>query len=172
MARKILTPQDLDRVTSLQNAVYNHLAQYSNPRFIIKRSDEYLAEHLKKPHAFVGYEANGQHVGQAIFRAPDPFDISELGLPHIIGVSKSDRMSILQGICVHPDFQGQGYMRTIMSDWMDWSRDQGIHNLAARTEVNHEASKRNFIKNDFEMVGTLVDPYDNATVCVFHRKLK
>lgn len=169
MSAKFLTQGDLDQILALQDKVYDHLQATSNPRFIIKRSNEYIASHLNGPHSIIGYDIGGQHIAQAIFRAPDPFDITELGVARIYDYDPSERISILQGIVIDPEFQGQGYMRTILQDWMEWTASQGIKHLAARTEANHEASKANFRKAGFEVVETIIDPFDNAKVCVHHR---
>ena len=172
MSVSFLSPDDLQKILDLQNKVYDHLQKTSNPRFIIKRSDDYIASHLTGPHNIAGYELDGQHVAQAIFRAPDPFDIAELGIKQIYDHDPAERISILQGIIIDPDFQGRGLMRQIMQDWIDWTVKKDIKHLAARTEASHEASKSNFRKAGFEIVETIIDPFDNAQVCVHHRLAK
>ncbi len=169
MTLRFLTHDDFHHISALQDTIINHLRQYSNPRFIIKRPDEYITEHLSNPHAMVGYAVDGRHIAQAIYHAPNEFNITELGVDILPEYDHGDRVSVLQGIVIHPEFQGRGYMKMILADWQDWTKKQGIRHLAARTEAHHEASKFNFKKAGFSVTQTIVDPYDNASVCILHK---
>jgi|GEM_PF-2085022 len=170
-AFRTLGINDFDTVLAMQNRIYNWLSENSNPRFIVPREEPYLREHLQLPHSIIGLIENENHIGQAIFHAPHDFDIAELGIDTMPDFENGMRASVLQGMLIDPEYRGHGLMALVIEDWIAWCKTQNIAHLAARTEASHEASQKNFIKHGFKLIDTLIDPRDNAKICVFHRVL-
>ena len=168
-----LEPDDLQKVLDLQNRIYAFLKEQSNPRFIVPRTEAYFTEHLDSPHKIAALQSDdGQHVAQAIFHAPHDFDVAELGVPTLPeGFEHGLRASVLQGMLIDPAMRGQGLMSRFIEQWQVWCKGQNISHLAARTEASHGASQHNFKKHGFTLIDTMIDPRDNAKICVFHKKI-
>lgn len=171
MTIRFMTEEDMDAILGLQDKIYEHLHSIGKPRFIVPRTMDYIQEHLDAPHTIMGFVEDGAQVAQAIFHAPAKFDMNELGVKTLPDHTSGERVSVLQGVLVDPDYRGRGLMAQIIASWMTWSYGQDILHLSARAEASHEASKYIFSKQGFALVDTMIDPRDGASICVFHRKL-
>lgn len=182
MIQKDVTPfsfgylgyQDIHDIVALQDAVHTNLKEQGNPRRIVKRSQEYFLEHLSSPHAMYGIKDKGILIAQGIFRVSDKTTQKELCIEALPGLEQSDRLSVAQGVLVHPDYQGQGLMPKILSKWFAWCEENNIYHLAARTERSHDrahpnVSTQGFLKEGFNKVAVITDPSDNANVNVLHK---
>lgn len=166
----VLGRDSLSGVLSLQDQIASHLAENGTPRFIVPRKVSYFEEHFEAPHRIIGLtDEQGRHMAQAILHAPHVFEMEELGIATLPAYQAGERVSVLQGALVHPDMRGRGVMGDIIRYWIDWAAAENIPHLSARTEASHQASQKNFLRHGFSLIETMVDPRDNARICVFHR---
>jgi GNAT superfamily N-acetyltransferase len=169
---RYLKPEDIPEIMKLQDVIAEGLTKAGTPRHIVKRSQEYFLKHLLSPHAMFGMVTeNAQVVAQSIFRVSDVNTKEELYIDCLPDMKENDRLSIAQGVLVHPDYQGYGLMQVMLGKWIQWCEKNEIRHLAARTESSHHTSQKGFLKNNFNKVATIIDPKDNAEVCVLHRIL-
>ncbi len=169
---RYLNLKDLPQVMKLQDTIADGLAEAGTPRHIVKRSEEYFLEHLSTPHAMYGMiNEKGQIAAQSIFRISDVDTVKELCVDSLPDLKDHDKLSVAQGILVHPDYQGLGLMQCMLGQWFEWCKDNDVRHLAARTQSSHNLSQKGFLKNNFNRVATVIDPKDNAEVCVLHRTL-
>lgn len=169
---RYLEPQDITGIIKLQDIIAESLEASGTPRHIVKRSESYFIKHLFEPHAMYGIiDLKGEIVAQSIFRISDVDTGEELCVDSLPDFKNDDKLSVAQGVLVHPDYQSHGLMQAMLEEWFKWCKDKDVHHLAARTESSHHASQKSFLKNEFNKVSTIIDPKDNAEVCVFHRIL-
>ena len=167
---RYLGPEDINGIVKLQDIVSEDLKTKGTPRHIVKRSEDHFLKHLSEPHAMYGITNDkGEIIAQAIFRISDISTMEELCLDSLPGLKEGEKMSVAQGVLVHPDYEKQGLMSFMLQEWFKWCEEKGVHHLTARTESSHNASQKGFLKNGFNEVAKIIDPVDNAEVKVLHK---
>jgi GNAT superfamily N-acetyltransferase len=167
-----LTSKDLPSLLDLQSRVVADLKSKNKLHYIVPRTADYFKEHLSSPHKIIGLKDNGVFIAQAIYHNKKSFIAKDdIGLKHLARIQHNDSISILQGALVDPDFQGQGLMKKIIEHWMLWAQNNGYHHALARTEVSHKASQNSFFHHGFDIVDTIIDARDGASVHVLYRSL-
>jgi hypothetical protein len=168
---KIMKDGNLTDLLSLQSCAIDQLHQSGTPRHIIPRTTSYFQTHLHAPHQVIGLLHDDVHCGQAIFRCPRNFTALELGVDTLPTHKDSEKVSILQGLIIHPEYRGRNLVEKIFHEWQSWAQFHDVKHLAARAEASHKASQHHFLKNDFTIIDEITDLYDKARVCVMHKTL-
>ena len=169
---EILTSDNIKDMLSLQDTVIAFLKRYEQEHFIIERERAYFLRHVQSPSTIIGIRSDeGALIAQGIFHHSE-----RLNPDYIDGITLDswklcDKVSTLQGVLVHPDFQGKGLMRTLIDFWMSWAQENGYEHLLTRAEEHNTRSIHSFTKAGMLDVGTIIDARDNATVKVLHKRI-
>lgn len=167
-----LTSDNLDEMMALQADVIDDLNDKGFADFVIERSRDYFQTHLENPSAVLGVRSDeGELIAQSIFHHSDslnPDYIKGLSLPDW---KLCDPVTIMQGVIVHPNAQGQGLSSRMIDAWLGWAKEKDYQHGLTRVEERNEKSMQVFLKAGLDDIGSVIDARDNATVHVLYKGL-
>ena len=154
---------NINEILELQSIVYNSLND-NEKDFLLPKSKEKILAHFAKGNLVQGYIEDGKLVAQSFITNPS-LEYPETGMVDMQDQgSIEEGITVLQGLIVHPDYQGQGLSSKMIHNWIKFSAQQGKQVALAEVEVTNYKSYGGFLHAGLEIDSIGIDQSDGCEV--------
>jgi len=160
-----LNENNINEILELQQAVYNSLNE-DEKGFLLPKSEQHILKHFADGNFVQGYVENGKLIAQS-FITISPCDFPQTTHEYLEEHNLDDKaVTLLQGLVVHPDYQGMGLSSKMIHNWVNWAAENGKHTAVSEVEITNYKSYGGFLHAGLELDSITIDPVDNAEI--FH----
>lgn len=158
-----LSKKDINQILELQEVVFNSLSE-EDKDFLLPKSKEKLLAHFDKGNHMQGYMLDGKLVAQSLIVNPSP-EFPETGMVDMQDQGDIEEgITVLQGLIVHPNYQGKGLSSKMINHWIKSAAKEGKETALAEVEVHNYKSYGGFLHAGLEIDSIGVDPDDGCEV--------
>lgn len=165
-----LGADDLDAIFGLHQHVVETLGS-NEKAYMLPKSRNYFHDHFEKAsgNTFLGLDMNGYLVAMAMINHPVPA-APETGMVDMPNEPPALQTSLLQAVCVHETFRGNGMMAHMVGEWIKHAHSHGRDHVVAEIDIHNVASWYSFMKQGLDIVSIGVDASDGTVVYNMHGK--
>jgi hypothetical protein len=164
-----LSIRNIDAILALQDIIFDNLPE-KQQSFILRKSREFFEGHLAAGNIVLGIVHNGQLVAQSVIVNPTENN-PKTGMVDMALDAKLDKVTIIQGVAVHPDYRGNNLHLAMIGAWHDIAREQKRTHILGEVAVDNHYSWSNALKEGRQIHSIGVDPSDGTQVYNMHAKL-
>jgi RimJ/RimL family protein N-acetyltransferase len=162
----LLSADNIPQILALQDIAFKDLSAHEQS-FLLKKSQNFFEKHFAADNLVLGIVHEGQLIAQSIIVNPTAAHpkTGMVDMPLEVPVSK---VSVIQGVIVHPDYRGNHLMTAMVDAWL------AVAHLQKRTHVLAEVARDNafswsvFLKEGLQIHSIGTDPADNTEVYNIH----
>lgn len=165
-----LGADDLDAIYGLHEHVVETLTS-DEKAYMLPKSRDYFHDHFEKAsgNTFLGLDMNGYLVAMSMVNHPVP-TAPDTGMVDMPSAPPALQTSLLQAVCVHETFRGNGMMTHMVGEWIKHAYDHDREHIVAEIDVHNIASWYSFMKQGLDIVSIGVDSSDGTVVYNMHGK--
>ncbi len=164
------TSADIPAILHLQKTVMDQLGD-EEQSYLVPKDRAFFEKHFASDNIVLGIKVDGQLVAQAVIVNPSAKN-PKTGMTDMPGCIKPHKVTVIQGVIVHPDFRGNRLMTEMVDAWLDIARAQGrIHAIAEVTAENH-FSWSVFMKEGLQLHSIGYDREDAVHLFNMHANVK
>lgn len=162
----LLTGNQMDQILALQDKVFNSLSEAEKP-YLLKKEKEFFQKHLDHGNLILGVVHDGQLIAQSILLNPTK-EHPKTGMVDMKLPSGVDKITIIQGVIVDPDYRGNKLMTTMVDTWLDISKKNKRKDAISEVTVENHYSWSVFLKEGMHIHSIGTDPSDGTVVYNMH----
>lgn len=162
----ILTKDHLDQILALQDKVFNSLSE-AEKTFILKKEPSFFEKHMDQGNILLGVVHDGELIAQSILLNPTK-EHPKTGMVDMKLPSRADKITVIQGVIVDPDFRGNKLMTTMVDTWLDISKKARRKDAISEVTVENHYSWSVFLKEGMHIHSIGTDPADGTLVYNMH----
>ncbi len=160
----------IDDILALQKTVFDDLTD-EEKTFIVPKDKAFFEKHFDNGNHVIGVVHNGQLIAQSISLEPST-DNPKTGMVNMQLPVTSDKVAIMQGVLVHPDYRGNALMSRMLDARLQIAKKTGRTDLVAEVAVDNFYSWSVFLKEGMVIHSIETDPSDGTVVYNMHAKIK
>jgi len=158
-----LDKQDINRILELQEIVYSSLSD-EEKAYLLPKSREKMEAHFAQGNFVEGYVMDNKLVAQAFIKNPSNA-YPDTGMVDMKSAGDvTDGISVLQGVVVHPDYQGHGLGSKLVRSWVHACAAMHKNIMLGEVAVGNYKSFGAFIHAGLEIDSMGIDPEDGTEV--------
>ena len=163
-----LGPDDLDAIFGLHQHVVETLDS-DEKAYMLPKSRDYFHDHFEKAsgNTFLGLDMNGYLVAMSMVNHPVPA-APDTGMVDMPSAPPALQTSLLQAVCVHETFRGNGLMAHMVGEWIKHAFEHDRDHVVAEIDIHNVASWYSFMKQGLDIVSIGVDQSDGTVVYNMH----
>ncbi len=157
-------------ILKLQEIVESSLPD-SQKTFIFPKTRSFFQTHFEKTNPVIGVISNGTLIAQSIIRYPTA-ERPDTGMGEMRPVDTPNKVSVIQGMLVHPDARGQKIAHTMTKSWIDLVKQADRTHLLAKATADNSSSWAVFLDSGMHIVSMEADPRDKSAVYNMHTNVE
>lgn len=162
--------KNIEDILALQALVLSGLTE-AEKCFILPKSRAFFEKHLAAGNPVLGIVSEGQLIAQSIVVNPTK-ERPSTGMVDMRLKAKPEKVTLIQGIIVHPGYRGNALMSVMVDEWLEIAKKQGRTHAIAEVATDNEYSLAVFLKEGLTIHSTGTDPADGTKVFNIHAKVK
>ena len=135
--------------------------------FLLYREADFFEKHFSDNSYMLGIIAHGKLIAQSAILNPKADSSINMSYD-----TAPEKMTIMQGVIVHPDYRGNKLMNLMVRTWLGMGVLSGRQHALARVIIHNHYSWSVFVKEGMDIHTTCADPADGRTVYVLHRQIR
>lgn len=163
-------PQDIDAILGLQNTVLQDLSE-EEQSYVIPKDRAFFEKHFAQGNIVLGVFVEGRLIAQSVIVNPTKQN-PKTGMTDMPGRLDPARVTVIQGVVVHPDMRGNRLMTEMVDVWLDIARKQGRRHAIAEVTAENHFSWSVFMKEGLQLHSIGYDPEDAVYLFNMHAKVK
>lgn len=161
---------NIDDILALQKTVYDDLTEEEKV-YIVPKDRAFFEKHFANGNHVFGVVHNGKLIAQSISLEPSQQN-PKTGMVNMSLPVMSDKVAIIQGILVHPDYRGNALMSRMLDAKLKIATNTGRTDLIAEVAVDNFYSWSVFLKEGLAIHSIETDPSDGTVIYNMHAKVK
>lgn len=158
--------ENMNDILALQDVVIQSLTA-EEKNYVLPKSQAFFERHLSQGNTVLGIVHNGQLIAQSIILNPTA-ENPKTGMVDMALNAGPEKITVLQGVLVHPDYRGNKLMSVMVDEWLSLAAQEGrVHAIAEVTTDNYY-SWSVFLKEGLSIHSLGVDPTDGTEVYNMH----
>lgn len=158
--------ENMNDILALQDTVINSLTD-EEKSFVLPKSPEFFKRHLLEGHTVLGIMHEGKLIAQSIILNPT-IENQKTGMVDMSLHANPEKITVLQGVLVHPDYRGNKLMSVMVDEWLSLAAGEGrVHAIAEVTTDNY-FSWSVFLKEGLSIHSIGIDCADGTKVYNMH----
>lgn len=162
----LLTAEHIDQILTLQDKAFGTLSPQEQT-FLLRKTRDFFEKHFAEGNTVLGVVHNGTLIAQSIVINPTTRN-PKTGMVDMKLEGKADKISILQGIVVDPDYRGNHLMTVMIDVWLTLAKKQARTQAISEVAVGNMYSWYNFLKEGLQIHSIGTDPTDGTQVYNMH----
>jgi N-acetylglutamate synthase-like GNAT family acetyltransferase len=164
-----LSAGNIDAILALQDVIFDSLSA-KEQSFLLRKSREFFEKHFAEGNIVLGVVHNGQLVAQSVIVHPTAQN-PRTGMVDMVLEAKPEEVTIIQGVVVHPAYQGNRLMTEMVDAWLAIAEKQGRTHAIAEVAVGNYFSWSIFLKEGLHIHSLGVDPADGTQLYNIHARV-
>ncbi len=165
----LLSGQHIDQILSLQDTVFDTLSA-EEQGFLLKKNRAFFENHFSNGNAVLGIVHGGHLIAQSIIVHPTSKN-PKTGMVDMTLNAPTDKITLLQGIIVHPDYQGNRLMTVMVDAWLTLAKEQRRTHALAEVAVGNVYSWSVFLREGLHIHSLGRDTADGTQVYNIHARV-
>ncbi|MBI3440284.1 MAG: GNAT family N-acetyltransferase [Proteobacteria bacterium] len=165
----LLAASHIDSILALQEVVFATLSDQSQA-FLLRKDKDFFEQHFARDSLVLGIIHDGQLVAQSVVVHPTTAH-PKTGMVDMALDVPVENITVIQGVIVHPDYQGNRLMTALVDTWLELAEKQGRTHAIAEVAVDNYYSWSIFLKEGMEIDSIGEDPADGTQVYNFHAQV-
>lgn len=164
-----LSAKNIGAILALQDIIFDSLSE-KEQSFLLRKSREFFEKHFAAGNIVLGAVHNGQLVAQSVVVNPTVQN-PRTGMVDMVLDAQPWEVTIIQGVVVHPAYQGNCLMTEMVDAWLDIAEKQGRTHAIAEVAVGNYYSWSIFMKEGMHIHSMGVDPADGTELYNIHAEV-
>jgi RimJ/RimL family protein N-acetyltransferase len=164
-----LSAGNIDAILALQDVIFSSLSAMEQS-FLLRKSRKFFKKHFAAGNIVLGIVHNGQLVAQSVIVHPTAQN-PKTGMVDMALDAKPEEVTIIQGVVVHPAYQGNRLMTAMVDAWLEIAEKQGRTHAIAEVAVGNYYSWSIFLKEGLHIHSLGVDPADGTQLYNIHARV-
>lgn len=164
------TPADIDAILALQTTVMNDLTA-EEQSYLVPKDRAFFEKHFASDNIVLGVMVDGKLVAQSIIVNPTKKN-PKTGMTDMPGRIPPERVTVIQGVIVHPDFRGNRLMTEMVDAWLNIARFEGRRHAIAEVTAENHFSWAVFMKEGLQLHSIGYDDEDAVYLYNMHANVK
>jgi ribosomal protein S18 acetylase RimI-like enzyme len=164
-----LSAKNIDAILALQDIIFDSLSEQEQS-FLLRKNEEFFEKHFAAGNIVLGVVHNGQLVAQSVVVNPTAQN-PKTGMVDMVLDAQPWQVTIIQGVVVHPAYQGNRLMSEMVDAWLAIAEKQGRTHAIAEVAVGNYYSWSIFMKEGLHIHSMGVDPADGTELYNIHAKV-
>lgn len=160
------TPRDIDAMLALQATVMAELSA-EEKSYLVPKDRAFFEKHFASDNIVLGVKVDGQLVAQAIIVNPTAKN-PKTGMTDMPGNLAPEKLSVIQGVIVHPDFRGNRLMTEMVDAWLKIAQFEGRRHAIAEVSTTNHFSWSVFLKEGLHIHSIGYDKADAVYLYNMH----
>lgn len=140
---------DIDAMLALQAQVMADLSA-EEKSYLVPKDRSFFEKHFANGNIVLGIKMNGMLIGQAIIVNPTNKN-PKTGMTDMAWRISPKRVTVIQGVIVHPDFRGNRLMTEMVDAWLNMARIEGRRYAIAEVSAENHFSWSVFMKEGLKL---------------------
>lgn len=164
-----LSAKNLRQILALQDLAFASLTD-EEQTFLLRKDEKFFEQHFSHGGAMLGVVHNGHLIAQSVVVNPSATH-PKTGMVDMHLPAAPEKISVMQGVIVHPDYRGNKLMDEMVDAWFDQSQKNGRTEVIAEAALGNSYSWFVFMKRGMHLESIGVDPSDGTEVYNIHGQL-
>lgn len=164
------TPADIDAILALQETVMKDLTA-EEQSYLVPKDRAFFEKHFASDNIVLGVMVDGKLVAQSIIVNPTKKN-PKTGMTDMPGRIPPERVTVIQGVIVHPDFRGNRLMTEMVDAWLNIARFEGRRHAIAEVTAENHFSWAVFMKEGLQLHSIGYDDEDAVYLYNMHANVK
>lgn len=164
------TAADIDAMLALQAVVMDTLSS-EEKSYLVPKDRAFFEKHFASDNLVLGIKVDGQLVAQSVIVNPTRKN-PKTGMTDMPGRLAPERVTVIQGVIVHPDFRGNRLMTRMVDAWLNIARSEGRRHAIAEVTSDNHFSWSVFMKEGLHLHSIGYDPEDAVHLYNMHASVK
>ena len=164
------TPADIDAILALQATVMDDLTE-EEQSYLVPKDRAFFEKHFASDNIVLGVMVDGKLVAQSIVVNPTKKN-PKTGMTDMPGRIPPERVTVIQGVIVHPDFRGNRLMTEMVDAWLNIARFEGRRHAIAEVTAENHFSWAVFMKEGLQLHSIGYDDEDAVYLYNMHANVK
>ena len=162
----LLSVQNIDQILALQEAVIAVLPEQEQ-NFVLKKDRAFFENHFAVGNAVIGILHEGQLIAQSVIVNPTAAH-PKTGMTDMALKAKPKKITVLQGVIVHPDYRGNSLISVMIDTWLETARKEKRPHALAEVSLENHHSWSAFLKGGLNIHSIGTDPADGSVLYNVH----
>lgn len=163
-------PADIDAMLALQATVMDELSD-EEKSYLVPKDRAFFEKHFANENIVLGVKVDGKLVAQSVVVNPTKKN-PKTGMTDMPGRIPPERVTVIQGVIVHPDFRGNRLMTEMVDAWLNIARYEGRRHAIAEVTSDNHFSWAVFMKEGLQLHSIGYDPDDAVYLYNMHANVK
>lgn len=160
------TPANIDQIAAFHAEVFNTLTE-DEKHFLIQRDEGYFERHFENGNVVLDVLHNGKIIAQSLMTVPTQ-ENPATGMIDVKLPAAIDKIAILNGSVVHPDYRGQRLQAILTEARLELAQQLGRTHILSEVAVGNQFSWSTLLKEGMKIHSIGQDTHDNAHVYNMH----
>jgi ribosomal protein S18 acetylase RimI-like enzyme len=156
------TPGNINAILGLQDKVFDGLTA-EEQAFLLRKNRQFFEGHFHGDNLVLGVMHEGKLIAQSIVTNPSAAS-PKTGMTDMALDVPSDKVTVLQGVVVDPEYRGNSLMTIMVDAWLAIAKEQGRTTAIAEVAVDNFYSWTVFMKEGLAIQSIGTDPADGTEV--------
>lgn len=166
---RLQTPLDIDAILALQDVVMDDLSEEEQV-YVVPKDRAFFEKHFAAGGLVLGVFCEGRLVAQSVIVNPTK-ENPKTGMTDMPARLSPHKVTVIQGVIVHPDLRGNRLMTVMVDAWLDIARRDGrCHAIAEVASENHFSWKV-FMKEGLQLHSIGYDAEDAVHLYNMHARV-
>lgn len=161
---------DIDAMLALQATVMNDLSA-EEKSYLVPKDRAFFEKHFASDNIVLGVVVDGKLVAQAIIVNPTSKN-PKTGMTDMPGNLPPEKVTVIQGVIVHPDYRGNRLMTEMVDAWLKIAQFEGRRHAIAEVSTTNHFSWSVFLKEGLHIHSIGYDPADAVYLYNMHANVK
>ncbi len=160
---------DIDAILDLQKIAMDDLSD-EEKSYLVPKDRAFFEKHFASGNLMLGIISEGKLVAQCVIVNPTK-QSPKTGMTDMPGRLAPHRVTVIQGVIVHPDYRGNRLMSEMVDVWLEIARMQGRRHAISEVTVDNHFSWAVFMKEGLQLHSIGYDPDDAVHLYNMHAEV-
>lgn len=166
---RLQTPADIDAILALQDVVMDDLTEEEQV-YVVPKDRAFFEKHFANGGLVLGVFCGGRLVAQSVIVNPTRAN-PKTGMTDMPARMAVHKVTVIQGVIVHPELRGNRLMTVMVDAWLDIARRDGRCHAIAEVAAGNHFSWKVFMKEGLQLHSIGYDPEDAVHLYNMHARV-
>ena len=164
-----LCPADIPQMLALQSEIFSDMTA-DEQCFLLKKDQKFFEDHFASGNPVLGVVVGGRIVAQSVITNPTAAH-PKSGMTDMTLNAAPEKITVLQGVIVHPDYRGNRLMTVMVDEWLALANKEHRTNAVAEVATGNFYSWSVFMKEGLSIHSLGHDDKDGSDLYNMHAKV-